>query len=455
MIAVKIHPGPREHDIAAKKQERRYASNDPSQPTPPKGATKKGLLQTLGPGLVTGAADDDPSGIATYSQVGAQFGFGMLWVMIFSYPLMCGIQEISGQIGRVTGRGIAGNLQRFYHPVILHVLVSLMVLANVINLGADIGAMGDALKLLIGGPALVYAALFTIVSAALETLVPYERYARILKWMCLSLFAYVATGFVVHIPWAQALRATLVPTLHFNVTLVTSLVAVLGTTISPYLFFWQAQSEVEIEKANPKERPLKEAPRQAAAQLHRIRVDTYWGMAFSNLIAYFIIVTTAAALHAHGITAIETSNQAAQALRPIAGKFAFLLFALGIIGTGLLALPVFAGSAAYAVGEALNWRVGLNRDIGHAKRFYGVLTASFFVGLALNFMHINPIKALFWSAVINGVVAVPIMFLMMHMGSNATVMGKFTLGRRNRVLGWAATLSMTAAAIALFATWGK
>ena len=429
---------------------------DPStQPTPPKGETKKGILQSLGPGLVTGASDDDPSGIATYSQVGAQYGTGMLWTMLLSYPLMCGVQEISGDIGRVTGRGIAGNLRRYYHPGILYTIVFLVLAANTINLGADIGAMGAALQLLIGGPALLYAGLFAVASAALETLLPYEKYANVLKWMCSALFAYVATVFVVHVPWGQALRATVLPSLSFKIAYITSIVAVLGTTISPYLFFWQAEEEVEIEKASPEEHPLKVAPREARPQLHRIRVDTYTGMAFSNLVAFFIILTAASTLHAHGVTDIQTSTQAAEALRPIAGKFAFLLFALGIIGTGLLALPVLAGSAAYAVGEAFHWRVGLNQSPRRAKRFYGVIAAAMLIGLAMNFLHLNPIKALFWSAVINGVVSVPILILMMLMGQNPKVMGQFTLGRRNRVLGWAATVVMTAAAIALFATWGK
>ncbi|MDR3708056.1 MAG: divalent metal cation transporter [Capsulimonadaceae bacterium] len=432
-----------------------HSPNDFTHPTLSKGVTKGGLLRSLGPGLITGAADDDPSGIATYSQVGAQFGFSMLWVMLFSYPLMCGIQEISGQIGRVTGRGIAGNLRLYYPPNVLFILVNLMLIANIINLGADIGAMGAAMKLLIGGSALIYAALFALGSAALETVMAYEKYAGVLKWMCAALFAYVATVFVVHVPWGAALRATVVPSLALNVAAVTSIVAVLGTTISPYLFFWQAQEEVEIEKANPKEHPLKQAPRQAQVQLHRIRVDTYAGMAFSNLVSFFIILTTAVTLHLHGITDIQTSTQAAEALRPIAGHFAFLLFSLGIIGTGLLALPVLAGSAAYAVGEALQWRVGLSKTFPHAKRFYAVIAVSMFIGLALDFFDLNPIKALFWSAVINGVVAAPIMFIMMLMGQSQKIMGQFTLGRRSRVLGWAATFVMGAAAIGLFATWGK
>jgi len=428
---------------------------DPSRPTPPKGATKTGLLQSLGPGLVTGASDDDPSGIATYSQVGAQFGYGLLWTMLFSYPLMAAIQEISAQIGRVTGRGIAGNLRRHYAPGWLYSMVGLVVVANVINLGADIGAMGDVVKLLVGGPALLYAALFAALSVALETFLSYDRYAGVLKWMTLALFAYVATVFVVHVPWGPALKATVLPHWSWSAGYVTSVVAVLGTTISPYLFFWQAESEVELERANPVERPLKRDPTHAASQLHRIRVDTYTGMAFSNLVAYFIILTAAATLWATGQTHIETSTQAAAALGPVAGPWARLLFALGIVGTGLLALPVLAGSAAYAAGEALRWPVGLNRDVMQARGFYGILAGATLLGLGLNFVHIDPIKALFWSAVINGIVAGPIMILMMHMASNSKIMGRFTLNTRQKCFGWAATAAMLAAAAGLFATWGK
>jgi NRAMP (natural resistance-associated macrophage protein)-like metal ion transporter len=428
---------------------------DPAaQKTPPKGVTKKGLLATLGPGLVTGASDDDPSGIATYSQVGAQFGYAMLWPMLFSYPLMCGIQEISGQIGRVTGRGIAGNLRRHYHPALLYSIVLMMLVANIINLGADIGAMGASVHLLVGGPALIYATLFAIVSVLMETFMPYDQYAKWLKWLCVVLFAYVATVFVVHVPWGQALRATVLPTLSFQAGFLTSLVAVLGTTISPYLFFWQAEQEVEIEHATPKDRPLTKDPKSAPAELHRIRVDTYTGMAFSNLVAFFIILTAAATLHSHGITNITTSTQAAQALKPIAGPFAFLLFTVGIVGTGLLAVPVLAGSAAYAVGEGLSWRVGLNRDPKRATKFYSVIAIATMIGLGLNLVHIDPIKALFWSAVINGIVAVPIMVLMMLMTQNTKVMGDFTLNLRQKTLGWLATAAMLAAAVGLFATWG-
>jgi NRAMP (natural resistance-associated macrophage protein)-like metal ion transporter len=430
-------------------------NTDQTQKTPPKGTTKTGLLQSLGPGLVTGASDDDPSGIATYSQVGAQFGYGLLWTMLFSYPLMTAIQEISAQIGRVTGRGIAGNLRRHYAPGWLYSMVGLMLIANIINLGADIGAMGDVVKLLLGGPAWLYATLFVLVSATLETLLPYERYALMLKWMTLALFAYVATVFVVHVPWGHALRMTVVPSWSWKPGYIIGIVAVLGTTISPYLFFWQAESEVELERAVPKEWPLRHDPASAGLQLHRIRVDTYTGMAFSNFVAYFIILTAATTLWATGHTNIETSTQAAAALGPVAGPFARLLFALGIVGTGLLALPVLAGSAAYAFGEALRWPVGLNRDVLQARGFYGMIAGAMLLGLALNFVHIDPIKALFWSAVINGVVAGPIMILMMLMASDGKIMGRFVLNARQKWFGWAATAAMLAAAVGLFATWGK
>jgi len=431
--------------------------DDPTQPTPPKGVTKRGILSALGPGLVTGASDDDPSGIATYSQVGSQLGYGLLWTMLFSYPLMAGIQEVSAQIGRVTGRGIAGNLRRHYAPTWLYLMVGLVLVANVINLGADIGAMGAAVRLLVGGPALLYAAGFAALSVALESLMPYDRYAHLLKWLTLSLLAYVATVFVVHVPWGHALRATLLPSFSWKAEYVVSIVAVLGTTISPYLFFWQAEEEVEAAHANPTDKPLRLNPRAAPSQLHRIHVDTYTGMAFSNLAAYFIILTAAATLWATGHYSIQTSTEAASALGPVAGPYARLLFALGIVGTGLLALPVLAGSAAYAVGEALRLPVGLNRDIGHARGFYAILGGATLIGLALNFhiIHLDPIKALFWSAVINGVVAGPIMVLMLLMASSPRVMGEFTLNARQKTLGWAATAVMLAAAVALFATWGK
>jgi NRAMP (natural resistance-associated macrophage protein)-like metal ion transporter len=413
------------------------------------------LFQVLGPGLITGASDDDPSGIATYSQVGAQFGYGMTWVMLFSWPLMCAIQEISARIGRVTGRGIAGNLKRHYPNAVVYGIVSLLLIANVINLGADLGAMGAALKLLIGGPALLYVALFGLVSVLLEVFSRYSRYVSILKWLTLSLFAYVGVAFVVKLPWATVAHSLVVPHISLSASYLTAVVAILGTTISPYLFFWQAAEEVEEVREQPDAKPLDRAPEQAPAALGRIRVDTYIGMAISNAVALFIILTTAATLHAHGVTDIQTSSQAAEALRPIAGQFAFAIFALGIIGTGMLALPVLAGSSAYALGETFGWHVGLARKPHRAKAFYGAIAVATLVGVGLNFSPIDPIKALFWSAVINGVVAVPVMALMMHLSSHRAAMGEFKLHRGLKIVGWLATAVMAAAAIGLFATWGK
>jgi NRAMP (natural resistance-associated macrophage protein)-like metal ion transporter len=409
----------------------------------------KGLLKILGPGLVTGAADDDPSGIATYSSVGAQFGYGMLWTMPFIYPFMAAIQEISARIGRVTGRGIAGNLRHGYPRWILYTMVGLLLFANIINLGADIGAMGASVNLLLSGPAAVYSVLLTCVSLALQIGIPYRKYAVVLKWLTLSLFAYVVTAFVVKIDWFKAIHGTFIPNIAFTSEYLQALVAILGTTISPYLFFWQSSEEVEELESNPKNKALKRAPGQGAKQLRRIKLDTYLGMALSNLIAFFIMLTVAVTLNANGQTHIESAEQAAKALGPIAGPFASLLFSLGIIGTGLLALPVLAGSGAYALGEALHWSVGLERKASEAKAFYGVLCLSTVIGLFLNFIGINPIQALVWSAIINGVTAAPIMGFMMLMASSRKVMGKFALPLYLRVFGWGATLIMAAAAVAM------
>ena len=425
------------------------ASKDVKQPETPK------LLQVLGPGLITGASDDDPSGIATYSQAGAQFGYNMAWVMLFSWPLMCAIQEISARIGRVTGRGIAGNLKQHYPRGILMSMVALLLVANTINLGADLGAMAAALKLVIGGPELLYVGAFGVVSILLEVFVRYSRYVSVLKWLTLALFAYVGVAFVVHIPWASVAYRLVAPHIDWTPTYLTTLVAILGTTISPYLFFWQAEEEVEEVKERDGAKPLVRAPRQAPTELKRIRLDTYLGMGLSNIVALFIILTTAATLHAHGVTDIQTSAQAAQALRPIAGQATFVVFALGIVGTGLLAVPVLAGSAAYAVGEAFGWHVGLTRKLGRAKAFYAMIAGATVVGAALNFTPIDPIKALFWSAVINGVVAVPVMTMMMLLASRTAVMGRFTLTGPLKVVGWVATLVMAAAAVGMFATMGS
>jgi NRAMP (natural resistance-associated macrophage protein)-like metal ion transporter len=428
------------------------AANPPDavkQPERPK------LLKVLGPGLITGASDDDPSGIATYSQAGAQFGFGLSWVMLFSWPLMCAIQEISARIGRVTGRGIAGNLKKHYPDAVVYAIVFLLVVANVINIGADLGAMGAGLKLLIGGPQLLYVALFGLVTVLLEVFSRYSRYVSILKWLTLSLFAYVGVAFVVHMPWLEVARSLVIPEIKFTPAYMTVVVAILGTTISPYLFFWQAEEEVEEVKERPDAKPLVRAPDQAIPEFHRIRLDTYIGMGMSNAVALFIILTTAATLHAHGITDIQTSSQAAEALKPIAGPFAFTVFAIGIIGTGLLALPVLAGSSAYALGETFGWHVGLARKPRRAKAFYWTIAAATGLGVLLNFSPIDPIKALFWSAVINGVVAVPVMALLMHLSSHKPAMGEFKLHLGLKIMGWLATAVMAAAAVGLFLTWGK
>lgn len=410
------------------------------------------LFRILGPGLVTGAADDDPSGIATYSQVGAQFGYTLLWTMLFIYPFMASIQEISGRLGRITGRGIAGNIKCFYPKWILYGIVALLLFANIINIGADIGAMGAAANLLIGGPTLAYCMLFTLISVLLETLVPYKAYSSVLKWLTLSLFAYVGTIFVVQINWGEALRGTFVPSLSFKREYMGALVAVLGTTISPYLFFWQSAEEVEQMDSAPREKPLTRAAHRAPAELRRIKVDTFLGMAFSNLVAYFIILTVAVTLNVHGKTDIATAAQAAEALRPVAGAFASLLFSLGVVGTGLLAVPVLGGSAAYAVGEALRWPVGLERKANEAKAFYAVLAIATLIGLGLNFTRIDPIRALVWSAMINGITAPPIMVFMMLMASNQRVMGKLTLPQHLKILGWAATVIMALASIGMLLT---
>jgi NRAMP (natural resistance-associated macrophage protein)-like metal ion transporter len=410
------------------------------------------LLQIMGPGLITGASDDDPSGIATYSQVGAQFGYGLAWTLLFSYPLMCAIQEISARIGRVTGAGIAGNLRKYYPVWLLNGIVGLLILANTINIGADLGAMGAALKLLIGGPQLIYVALFAVATALLEIFVRYSRYVSVLKWLTLSLFAYVATVFVVDVHWGDVGHALIVPSISFKTDYIVAVVAVLGTTISPYLFFWQAGEEVEDEQERPEAKPLKQAPQQAPAELSRIRIDTYLGMALSNLIALFIVITTAATLNAHGITDIQTSSQAAEALRPIAGDFAFAVFAAGIIGTGLLTLPVLAGSAAYALGDARGWPVGLAREPRRAKAFYGTIAVATLIGAIMNFTPIDPIKALFWSAVVNGVAAAPIMAMMMILTMRSDIMGGFTLPRPLQAIGWLATVVMGLTIVAMIVT---
>jgi NRAMP (natural resistance-associated macrophage protein)-like metal ion transporter len=407
----------------------------------------------LGPGLITGASDDDPSGIATYSQVGAQFGYAMTWVMLFTWPLMAAIQEISARIGRVTGDGIAGNIREHYPRWLLLAIVALLVVANVINLGADLGAMAAALQLIVGGSTHLYVVGFAVLCALLEVFLRYENYVRVLKWTAVSLFAYVATAFAVDVPWAQVICHIAVPSVTLDADYLVAIVAVLGTTITPYCFFWQSSEEAEDERVDPAAHPLIDAPSEAPAEIGRIRLDTYLGMGFSNLISLFVIITAAATLNAHGVTDIHTSAQAAEALRPIAGVFTFALFALGIIGIGLLAVPVLAGSAAYALGEALGWPTGLSRLPRDAKAFYATIAIATVVGVFINFLDIDPIKALFWSAVLNGIVAVPLMVVIMIMAMQPRVMGPFVLPRPLWAMGWLTTGVMAAAVVAMFATW--
>lgn len=400
------------------------------------------FLQRLGPGLITGASDDDPSGIGTYSQAGAQLGFGISWTMLITYPLMAAIQEISGRIGRVTGHGIAGNVCRNFPAPVIWSLIVLLFIANTINVAADLGAMGDALKLLIGGPGTLYVVAFGAMSVIAQIFFKYERYVSILKWLTLVLFAYVVALFLAKVPLDEALKGLLIPKIQWSGAFLTTLVAILGTTISPYLFIWQSSQEAEEQRIDPNKKPLKREPHKEEEEVKRIRIDTLVGMAVSNVIAIAIIMTTAATLHASGKTDIESSAQAAEALRPVAGALAELIFALGIIGTGLLAIPVLAGSTAYAIGEGRKWPVGLSRKPKEAIAFYSVLALSVALGIALNFTSVDPIKALYWSAVINGVLAAPIMTVMMLLVRRKSVMGDLVVRGPVYWLGWIATAAM-------------
>jgi NRAMP (natural resistance-associated macrophage protein)-like metal ion transporter len=406
-------------------------------------------LCLVGPGLVTGASDDDPSGIATYSQAGAQFGFATLWLALFSYPFMCAIQEISARIGRVTGVGISANIRKAFPRPVVYGIVALLLISSIFNLGADLGAMGESAHLLFGGPAWIYLLVLGLASIAMQIFVPYTRYVKYLKFLAIALLAYVVTAFLVPIDWRAAALATILPPVKsFHGDYLTVVVAVLGTTISPYLFFWQASQEAEEVQVRAEEKPLLKKPSQATRQLRRIRIDTYAGMAVSNVVAFFIMLTAAATLHAHGDTNIQTAAQAATALEPLAGRFAYALFSIGIIVTGLLAVPVLAGAAAYAVGEAMQWRVGLEIKPARAGKFYAALGMATLVGLLLNFVHFDPIKSLFIAAVINGVLAAPVMALMMLMTRSRKIMGQFRLPMYLQVMGWAGTIAMFAASAA-------
>ncbi|WP_425112963.1 NRAMP family divalent metal transporter [Bradyrhizobium sp.] len=407
------------------------------------------ILRLLGPGLVTGAADDDPSGIATYSQAGAQFGFGLLWTVFLTTPFMIAIQLVSARIGRVTGKGLAANVMEVAPRWIVLGLVCLLVGANTVNIAADIAAMGEALSLVIGGLNHEHALIFAATSTLLQVFVPYRRYSPVLKFLTLALFAYVATAFTVKIPWSTALLAAVWPKATVNADYFLMVVAVLGTTISPYLFFWQASQEVEEMNQGKVDRPLRELRRDSHLDLERIRIDTSVGMGLSNVIAFFIILTTATVLHTHGATNISSATQAAEALRPLAGNFTFVLFALGIIGTGMLAIPVLAGSAAYGVSEVFGWRATLEAKPDEATGFYTIIAAATVIGFGLGFTGIDAIHMLVWSAVLNGIVAVPIMVMMMVIVSNTKLMGRFRAQSWLIGLGWIGTALMALAVLAL------
>jgi len=404
-------------------------------------------LSHVGPGLITGVADDDPSGIATYSQAGAQFGLEMLWTMPLTFPLMAAMQSMCANMGRVTGKGLAANIKDVFPPIVLRVVVLLLLIANTLNIAADVAAMGEVAELVSGIDRHVMTALVVFGTLALQIFVPYHRYVFFLKWLTASLLAYAAVLFTVHVPWGRVALHTVWPSVRLDASAASMVVAVFGTTISPYLFFWQASEEVEDMRAHPS---LKADGAKARTELRRIRWDTWSGMLYSNVTAYFIILATGVTLHVSGVTDITTAAQAASALRPLAGDFAYVLFTVGILGVGLIGVPVLAGSGAYALSEAMGWKEGLERKVSDARGFYSIIALSVLAGLAIQYSPIRPMKALFWSAVINGVVAVPLMAVIILLVSKPAVMGPYTASRPLIVLGWSATAIMGAAALAMF-----
>jgi len=414
------------------------------------GRLKEHPLSRVGPGLITGVADDDPSGIATYSQAGAQFGLNMLWTMPLALPLMAAVQSMCANIGRVTGKGLAANIKTAFPPIVLKGVVLLLLVANILNIAADVAAMGEVAELVSGVNRHLMTAFFVFGTLLLQVFVPYHRYVFFLKWLTVSLLAYAAVLFTVHVPWGQVALRTLWPRFTPDSSAAAVVVGVFGTTISPYLFFWQASEEVEDMRASQGGVPLVRDARAAGTELRRIRWDTWSGMLYSDITAYFIILATAVTLHVAGITDINTAGQAASALRPLAGDFAYILFALGILGVGLIGVPVLAGSGAYALSEAMGWKEGLERKVSDARGFYGIIAVSVLAGLGIQYSPISPMKALFWSAVINGVVAVPLMVVIIILVSKKSVMGAFTASRPLIILGWIATAVMGAAAVAMF-----
>jgi Mn2+/Fe2+ NRAMP family transporter len=404
-------------------------------------------LSKIGPGLITGVADDDPSGIATYSQAGAQFGLNMLWTMPLAFPLMAVIQAMCAKLGRVTGQGLAANIKDSFSPTVLRMLVALLVLANTLNIAADIAAMGEVGELITHANRHFLTLVFALAMLALQIYVPYRHYVVFLKWLSLSLLAYVGVLFTINVPWHEVITRTIFPTFRFTAEAATVIVAVLGTTISPYLFFWQASEEVEDMLRKPNTKALRADACDAPAELRRIELDTWSGMFYSNITAYFIILVTGLTLHASGISSIDTAADAALALRPLAGNFAFALFGAGIIGVGLIGVPVLAGSAAYAVAETMGWRWSLEYKAPQARGFYATIGLCMIAALAIQSSPISPMKALFWSAVINGIVAVPLIVIILLLVSRRSVMGEYASGWFALTIGWLTAATMAVAAI--------
>jgi NRAMP (natural resistance-associated macrophage protein)-like metal ion transporter len=442
----------------AQRRTRKLAAAAPkAQGEPSLEAELQGIANRLGPGLITGAADDDPSGIATYSQAGAQFSFALVWTLFLTTPLMIGIQMLSARIGWATSEGLATNIDKICPRWLTLALIGLLVFANTINIAADVAAMAEALKLIVGGPQPLYVLAFGAVCIATQVFFSYERTVRILKWLTLTLFAYVAVVLAVHVPWRRAMVESAQPWAFLPAgttgkDYAAMVVAVLGTTISPYLFFWQATQEVEDGRRRPEAHALRHHKAYASEHLSRIKADTIVGMGVSNLVALCIVVATAVTLNGNGVTNIQTAAQAAEALRPVAGELAFLIFGLGIVGTGLLAVPVLAGSAAYAVSELFGWKSGLSRGFHEARGFYSIIIAATGIGSLMGYFDVDPIKALVLSAIVNGVISVPIMVVLMMIGQSKRLMGHFTISARHRVFGWAATGVMAGAVLVMIAT---
>lgn len=409
---------------------------------------KDGYLKKLGPGLVAGAADDDPSGIATYSQTGAQFGTGLLWLAVWTFPLMAMIQEMCSRIALVTGRGLATNIKKMYSRKVLYACTALLFIANTLNIGADLGAMAKAAQLILPNVSYVLLILvMALVGLILQIFVPYHEYAKYLKWLVLSLFAYVATAFIIDMNWAQLLHDGLIPHITFSKSQILLITAILGTTISPYLFFWQTSQEVEQQIEEGKT-TVHSRLGTTKSEIKKMRIDVWSGMLLSNLVMFFIISVCANTLFVNGITNIGTASDAALALSPLAGPWATILFAIGIIGTGMLAVPVLAGSTAYAISESFGWREGLYRKLREARAFYGVITISVVIGIIINFIGIDPIKALIYSAIANGIVSPIIIIFIVHISGSKKIMGEHRNSLFGNTVGWIVTILMSITAIA-------